>query len=144
MEKMYDVTFCRCGRIHVFPMGEYDWLAALQNKRAVVQVCKNCGRTTEITVDPFYDGFVCNKNTEGAIRGDRECHVYADEGFRVPIKSSANAYATGYHERQWIYEDAHVEVDTKKLIEEVNNLPILHSIRGYVSGIDWSGTEMHW
>ena len=33
-----------------------------------------------------------------------------------------------------------VRFHTQQLIKEVNDEEILHSIAGYVSGIDWSGT----
>ena len=53
--KKFDVTFCKCGRIHVREHN-YDWLAKDWNKRSLVDVCTNCGITTHTFLTPYAEG----------------------------------------------------------------------------------------
>lgn len=145
--KKYSVWFCTCGRIHVFPMEEYDWLEEDYRVRSIIQVCQNCGATYETYLTRgFEEGFdVCGRTIGDVVYSPddlKNVKLFMGKGIRVPLKGGFiaehyNSSINQYYDEDW---NAY-NVDTKALIEEVKDDEILQSIAGYVSGIDWTGTK---
>lgn len=162
----YEVDFCSCGRIHIMPESELDWLQEDYKHREVIRVCTNCGDTTTTWLDEYDNGYAVNctdvdtyKMTPHAIS---DAHMYADRGIIVYMMNGeqadtylANIYANTecWKSSGMSLEDAKNKflpwaiVDTERLIRDIKRFyeddadDILKSISGYISGINWTGTE---
>lgn len=164
----YDCWFCHCGRIHIMPYSEYDWLQEDYTKRMIVRVCTNCGATRITYLDEYDDGYsICGSDIYDSFDGrptvmeDSDEHKYKyyfSKGIRVPLKCGhyadsfiSDTYVnTEYLEKvcktSFIPEAKKVDpncciVDTEELINDVKDDDILRSISGYVVGIDWTRTK---
>lgn len=159
MSQRYDVWFCTCGHIHFMPFDILDWIEEDYMNRKAIQVCKSCGAVRETTLDPYEEGFcTCRdiyrdteldcKITEGYTK------LFVDNGVPVYLKNfdGSTVPASGKLGNRWfgINSKGNQEfnsVDTLRLIQDIKHNyredadDILRSISGYVSGIDWSGTE---
>lgn len=66
----YDCWFCHCGRIHIMPYSEYDWLQEDYTKRMIVRVCTNCGATRITYLDEYDDGYsICGSDVYDSMDG---------------------------------------------------------------------------
>ena len=160
--KKYDCWFCDCGRIQLMPTDYYDWMAEDHEHRRVIRVCQHCGATRVIWLDPYMDeGFAVNGadfiNEEICTNGDIEYRIILNDGVRVPMM--IGGYADSYYGNvyvNWEYTEKDLgttylpeaqakdpnctKVDVNRMIRE-NEPDVIKSISGYLSGIDWSGTE---
>lgn len=165
MEK-FNITFCRCGRIHVAEHG-YDWLAKDWKNRSLVNVCTNCGATTSTTLSPYEEeSFTVNcvdlrdESFEGLvrIRVSSGIRVYNLSGklinerrdrFFVNHKQMLEVEETGefmpLHEADKLRKPW-ITVDTERLIADVQREykddadAILRTISGYSVPIHWENT----
>lgn len=158
MSKRYDVWFCTCGHIHFMPFDVLDWIEDDYINREAIQVCKSCGAFRKTTLDTYEDGFcICrdtkrdSKITENI---DRCVRLFVDNGVSVYLKNfdGSTISASGKLGNKWFGVNSKgnqefSSVDTLRLIQDIKHNyredsdDILRSISGYVSGIDWSGTE---
>lgn len=165
---MFDVRFCRCGRIHVMDGSVYDWLAGDHTKRSVVRICSNCGVATRSFLDTYEDGFAMNTYDLRDTEEEMFAKVIASSGIRVYMKSGeeADTFQNGYFANcdEWRRMentrrdfvsicDAEKQgqdwatVDTERLIQDVKRkfkdqaADVLKYISGYMVKIHWAGTE---
>lgn len=145
--EQYDVRFCSCGRIHIMSLEYMNWIQEDYTKRKVIQVCQNCGSVVQTSIDEYPDGYIACRSEVGNVEifNDPNVKVLLNHGIRVPLVGSY--YADYYSSGIWSFEGHREVVDTDRLIEEVRSTfrytcdSILYSISGYVSGINWRGTE---
>ena len=143
--KKYDCIFCHCGRIQLMPEEYIDWLSEDWQHRFILRICQNCGTTTKVFLDEYFDGYaICAsevRNVEYKPEELANCRIIMDQGIRVPIKNGLYAH---YHIGSAWYDENGVgggkSVDTQRLIREVNDEEKLSSISRYVTGIEWEGT----
>lgn len=149
MDNKFEVWFCHCGRIHIFPTSDYDWMSEDPEHRRSMWVCRNCGNIYEHWLTrAFYE---YNDKPAFDVNGtdymnydsldimedpDIQRRYYFRVGIRVPIVEGGYAdylwsklwcntdYVNHkYHttDLQWIKEN-HPEcttVDTERLIENI-------------------------
>ncbi len=163
-KKKYDVWFCTCGRIHFFPMEDYEWMMGDPEHRSSVQVCRNCGAIKENSLADCGDGYSVNH-----IGFKRQTYInfmesseyqrrfYMHTGIMVPLKEGgyADTYTMhnlshSYMNYKYIQENCHsddcqqyikdhpevITVNTPKLICEVTkNYPeIADDLLGSIAG----------
>lgn len=137
----YDVWFCHCGTIQLMPSEYYDWLAEDSANRYIIRVCQHCGATQRVWLEEDEEGYsICASDVEDfeISSEDANCKVIFSKGIRVPMKSGE--YAEYYRFGVWSDSKENGEVDTIRLIQEVNDEETLRSISSYLSGIDWDDT----
>lgn len=135
----YNISFCNCGRIHIHPDENWDWMSEDYKHHKVIHVCKNCGTThieylTEGGYDTDKSSFNINSydiepGKDLNINPDSEIkyRVQISEGIRVPMIDGNTANYTN-HAGKLYYIDpeapfARVEsqlVDIPKLIAVVH------------------------
>ena len=156
----YEVWFCDCGRIHLMDNKYLDWMQEDSKNRSVIRVCRNCGNVQEMFLDENICGgydICATDNIPEEFDSSPDTHFIFSKGIQVPMMSGG--YATYRSPTGRWYTDPVVHiygeetasknyiVDTKSLIKEIRRdykdqaEDILKSISGYVSGIDWTGTE---
>lgn len=158
MSQRYDVWFCTCGHIHFMPFDVLDWIQYDYRNREAIQVCRSCGAVRKTTLDTYEECFyICrdierdSKITENI---ERCVRLFVDNGVSVYLKNfdGSTVPALGKLGDKWFGIDfkgnrGYNPVDTLRLIQDIKHNygedanDILKSISGYVSGIDWSGTE---
>ena len=141
--KRYDVIFCSCGTIQIMPTEYYNWLEEDYKNRFILRVCQRCGKVVKVWLSEYEDGFAINatsvENFELTDEAKGNFRVIFNKGIQVPLKNGE--YADYHVADVWFSEQGKGEVDTDRLIKEVNDPDILRSIAGYVSGINWKGTS---
>ena len=142
----------------------FDWMEEDYINNQVVRVCSHCGASHKmfLTPDNFDEGWYVNgsdvRDTVIDCANNNYKFIFSS-GIIVPMKEGNNATAHqagkfmdwDYIEKTYpgfsVYslEKDHPEVfqvDTEYFIRSLSDRKdVLKSISGYVSGIDWSGTE---
>ena len=165
----YEVRFCNCGRIHVMPKDELDWLSEDWQNRSIIRICANCGATDIMFLSEYMEGYAvnCNSFNDGLNKlFSKETKVYYTRGIKVHMMSGteADSEQSGYFVncQEWKkimgngYESLPeaekagkkwATVDTKRLIRDIEwefkekADDILNSISGYAVKIHWEGTK---
>lgn len=142
MERKYDCWFCRCGRVHIMP--DSYWNELKDPNRRILRFCLHCGATKELWLEEYEDGYCCCSMSIDKLDLTSEqlmnYHLVASHGIMVPLEEGGYAdYQAG---GMWFDDRGNKsKVNAKRLIREVKDPEILHSIAGYANGIDWRGTE---
>lgn len=163
----YDVKFCRCGRIHAYENKDlWDFLQDDYKNRRVLTVCTHCGSTRLMWLDEYLDEGLAQNSTdinEGIVPNVDK--VIADRGIIIYTMSGApvDEYIAGYfvNREEWKkdqdkyrnLEEAYdnkapwATVDTERLIKDVKRIygsnadEVLKRVSGYVTKINWKGTN---
>lgn len=158
MLRRYDVWFCTCWHIHFIPSDILDWIKDDYRNREAIQVCNSCGAVRTTTLDTYEDGFcTCRdekQNFKITKNIERCLKLFVDNGVSVYLKNfdGSTVPASGKLGSRWFRVNSKgnqefSSVDTLRLIQDIKHNyrddadDILRSISGYVSGIDWSGTD---
>ena len=172
--KHYEVWFCGCGRIHIMPHSEFDWMKEDYKNRSIIRICGNCGAAFKtFLTESFEEGFDVNSVDlrDDKVNEVKNSKLYYSKGIKVYMKSGkeADTEQSGYFANceEWTHmngsgyqpiEAAEKErkdwatVDTKRLIDDVKRHykedadDILNSISGYSVKIHWKDTayEREW
>lgn len=139
----YHAEPCNCGVIHLIPIELINWLKEDYKHRFIIQVCQNCGVTTKLTIDKFYNIFgycttlidECELSCEDLKYGK----IIFDKGIKVPMKNGN--YATECLSGTFI-NNGSLDVNVKRFIKEVKDRDKLKSIAANeFIDINWKNTE---
>lgn len=163
----YEVRFCGCGRIHVTENKDlWDFLEQDYKNRKVLMVCNHCGSARLMWLSEYMDEGLAQNSTD--IRDDTVDNVdkvIASRGIILytmsgePVDGHVAGYFVNY--REWeknqdkyrsldeAYKDKApwVTVDTQRLIMDIKRIykedadEVLKRISGYVTKINWKGTN---
>lgn len=133
----YTATFCNCGRIHVRPDKDIDWMSEDCKTRRVLHVCKNCGATyLEFLTEKFPDSnkpefYIngCSIIVDQDIDpdGDIKYRIHISDGIRVPMTDGQ--WANYYRNNMFYYIDPETpfardessSVDSQKLFTDIRD-----------------------
>lgn len=129
----YTATFCNCGRIHVRPDKDIDWMEEDYKTRRILQVCKNCGTTfleflTERSSDkPEFYINSCDVLRDIDIDPDSDIkyRIHISDGIKVPMADGQ--WANYYRHNKFHYIDPETPfakddssiVDSQKLFADI-------------------------
>lgn len=131
----YTSTFCNCGRIHIHPDKDIDWMSEECKTRRVLHVCKNCGATyLEFLTEKFPDSdkpefYIngCSVIVDQDIdpNGDIKYRIHITDGIQVPMRDGN--YANYYRNCKFCYidpetpyaKDESTIVDKSRLISDI-------------------------
>jgi len=92
--KRYDVRFCSCGRIHIMPFDELDWLSEDHKNRRIIRICANCGKAiVTFLTENFDNGFDvnCCDLDDHKVEVWNNTKIYYSRGIIVYMKSRNEA-----------------------------------------------------
>lgn len=131
----YIAEFCRCGRIHIYPNKDIDWMSEDYKHRTVIQVCKNCGTVFQLFLtenslggkQPSFDINGCDVLIDQDIDPDsnNKHRIHINNGITVPMRDGN--YANYYWKCRFQYIDPETPfandesclVDKERLISDI-------------------------
>lgn len=133
----YTSVFCNCGRIHIYPDKDIDWMVDDYKHHRLFHVCRNCGAAfqrflTERSTGGEKPEFYINEceiehDRDISIESDSDVkyRIYIDDGIKVPM--SDGNYANYYRNFKFYYIDPEVPfarddsiiVDKRQLIFDI-------------------------
>lgn len=161
----YTATFCNCGRIHIRPDKDIDWMSEDCKTRRVLHVCRNCGATFQLFLterstdrekpDFYLNGCDIEHDQDINIESDSDVkyRIHISDGIRVPMTDGQ--WANYYRNNMFHYIDPETpfardessSVDSQKLftgirdkykddLESADIEEIIKAIKARVSNIN--------
>lgn len=134
----YTSKFCNCGRIHIHPDKDTDWMMDDYKHRRVLHVCRNCGATfqlflTERSTDREKPDFYLNgcdiehdRDIDIESDSDVKYRIHISDGIKVPMGDGN--YANYFRNCKFYYidpeapfaRDESIFVDKPRLISDIH------------------------